>query len=135
VDVLLLSVGAATRLRRGVAAAPFPERLDDRAEASTLGREVIFEPRRMLAVRPARGEAARFHLLQARGQRVGRDARERLLEVLEAARSVPKKVENNQDRPALADEIERARDRAIFLPIGASHAAIVASKYFNTSNY
>src|SRR4030095_892896 len=113
-------------LLRCVAAAPFPECLDHRSEAPALGREVILEPRWVLAVHPPGDQPARFHVLQPRGQRVGRDPRQRLLEIREAAWSVENKIAQDQNRPALADQIERARDRTVLLSIGTAHEDIVA---------
>src|SRR5205085_9253842 len=49
------------------------------------------------------------HELEAIGQHGGRDSLERSLQVLEAARSL-EEVAHDQERPAVAHELERLRD-------------------------
>ena len=94
----------------------------DRAEALALLREVVLEPGGVFAVEAARDQAVRLHVFEARRERVRRDAGQRFLEVLESPRPVQEEITQHQDRPALADEVERAGDRAALLLIRPSHA-------------
>src|SRR5215831_2848868 len=100
---------------------PIAQRSYDRAEALALLGEVVLEPRGVFAVEAARDQAVRFHVLEARRERIRRNAGQRLLEVLEPPRPVQEEVPQHQDRPALADEVERAGDRAALLSIRPSH--------------
>src|SRR5262245_13056181 len=105
---------------------PVAQRPYDRAEALALLREVVLEPGGVLAVEAARDQAVRLHVLEARRERVRRYAGQRLLEVLEPPRPVAEEIPQHQDRPALADEVERAGDRAALLLIRPSHGATIA---------
>jgi len=76
----------------------------------------------MLLVEAALDDAGFFEPLQPAGQGIGADAGERVLEILELARSVEQQVAQNQNRPALADDVDRAGDRTAQVVI-RSHAA------------
>src|SRR5215468_246143 len=66
----------------------------------------------MLLVEASRENSGVLELLEPRRQRVRADAAERLFEVAEFARSLQEQVAQEQDGPAVADDVERARDRA-----------------------
>src|SRR5262245_41504595 len=66
----------------------------------------------MLLVEAPRENPGVLELLEPRRQRVRADAAERLFEVAKFARPLQEQVAQDQDGPAVTDDVERARDRA-----------------------
>src|SRR4051812_3902660 len=85
----------------GVLLSPGAQRLQHRAEGFSFFRQVVLEPGRMLAVELALDEPGGFHVLQTRGEGVGRDAPQRFLQILVAPRPLAEKIAQDQRRPAL----------------------------------
>ncbi len=71
--------------------------------------------------------------LEARRKRVGRRAYERVLQILEALRALEQQIAQDKKRPALADQVERARDRAPGL-VGISQLRWPGSSDWRTSS-
>src|SRR5216117_1156278 len=95
-----------------VAFAPLAHCRNDRTHALAAIGELVLEPGRMLAVQAPRDQPLFLQCLEASGKRVGRRAGERVLQVLEALRALQQQIAQDEKRPALADQVERARDRA-----------------------
>ena len=88
------------------------ERDDHRRErAAALGQRVA-RAQRALAVALARDEPEILEPAQPAGEQVGRDRLQRAREVA-VARDAAQQVAHDQQRPAIADGIERRRDRAV----------------------
>src|SRR5438067_7720915 len=100
-----------------VAASPVEQGLQHRAERPAFCGQDIFGARRVLLVEMAFDDAGFLEPLQPGGQRIGADAGQRMLEILESARPLEQQVAQDQDRPALADDVERAGDRAAHIVI------------------
>ena len=60
-------------------------------------------------------------------QSIGRNAGQRVLEVLEASRPLQKEISQYEDRPPFTDDIQRPSYRAALLLIGLRHAATIAA--------
>ena len=82
-----------------------------RERAAALG-QLVARAQRALAVALARDEAEILEPAQAAGEQVGRDRVERAREVA-VARDAAQQVANDQQRPAIADGVERRGDRAV----------------------
>src|SRR2546425_10411701 len=95
-----------------VALAPLAHCRNDRTHALAAVGQLVLEPGRMLAVEAPRDQSLLLQRLEARGKRVGRHAGERVLQILEALRALDQQIAQDENRPALADQVERARDRA-----------------------
>jgi hypothetical protein len=66
-----------------------------------------------------------FHQpLEAFGQDVGRNAFGAFLERVEGLLAVPHQVADDEQRPLVADDLERARDRAARAEIMLGHGAV-----------
>ena len=74
--------------------------------------EVVLGAQRALGVDLARHEAEVLEPAQAAGQQVGRDRRERALQV-GVARDAAQQVAHDQQRPAIAHGVEGRGDRAL----------------------
>src|SRR5437870_2417394 len=94
-----------------VARAPRRQRADHEAELAPLVGEDVLRARRMLGVEAPRAEPVLFHQLESLRQERGRDAGQGGVEVLEPPWPV-EQVANDEERPPLAHELERLRDRA-----------------------
>ena len=96
---------------RVVAVAPVRQRDHDRPEVDALLGQVVLEALRALLIEAALEDAVVDESLQAVGEHVAGDA-EIALEVLEAA-DAEERVAQQQDRPAVAEDLERAGDGAV----------------------
>jgi hypothetical protein len=94
-----------------VLVAPLSETGEGDVEVTPLSREPVLEPLRALAVAHLLQDALLHQAVQAVGENVTGDA-EALLELVEAAEP-EERVADNQQRPALADDLERPGDRAV----------------------
>jgi hypothetical protein len=99
---------------RHPAVAPAGERDDDGIEVAALLGETVLVARRPLLVGHALEDAVLGQLLQAIGEAMARGA-EVGVEVLEAAHA-EEGVAQDEERPAVADDRERAGDRAGDVP-------------------
>jgi ribosomal protein S7 len=79
----------------------------------------------MLGVEAPRHQRVLLHALEAVGEDVGRDAGQALQEILEPARP-PEEIADQQEGPAVADHLERLRDRTR-LTVALGHDSILAS--------
>ena len=105
-----------------VAIAPAQELDDHRPQVEALLGEAVLVALGALLVGDLPQDALRDEPLQARGEHVARDA-EVALDRVEAAHA-EEDVAQDEHRPALADELERARDRAVLVPVvAAQHPA------------
>ena len=100
--------------RAGRAPRPVVAPAGERAEhghqlARALG-QLVVDARRHLAVALAGEQAVGDHAVEARAQLLGRDPREHALELDEATRARGE-VAHDQQRPLVADEVERPRIR------------------------
>jgi hypothetical protein len=111
-------------LLRVVAVAPVQERCDDGEQVDPLGGQAVLVSLRPLLVQVLLEHALVTQALQARGQHVAGNA-EALLELVEA-REPDEGVADDEHRPALADDLQRARDRAdLALVLAVKHGHIV----------
>jgi hypothetical protein len=106
-----------------VAPPPLEESFEHRAELLARRRQEILGAWRMLLVEATLDDACVLELLQPCRQRVWADAGQTVLEILKLARAEAVEVANDEDGPALADELERSGDRAA---IGQRSGAVKA---------
>ena len=98
--------------------APDRQRTHHETEPTSAVGERVRGARRPLRVQLARHQPLTFHSPQAVGEQLRRDAGQLGAEVLES-RGSPEQVACDEERPALADQIERFRDRAVLtVPLG-----------------
>ena len=102
-----------------VARAPDAERADDRPQFEPPIGERVLGARRMFGVEPPRHDAVLLEHLQPVREHRGRDPAQRGAEVLELARP-HQQVAHDQQRPALAEKLQRAGHRA-GLPVLLRH--------------
>src|SRR5258708_5897539 len=110
-----------TRVSLGVLRSPLAQRLHDGAEAAPLLGKHVFQARRSIGVEPPAHQSVGLQRLQSRRENIGSDSRQRDLEVLESPRPLQQQVTQQQDGPALADQIQRAGDRAVGEFVGLGH--------------
>jgi hypothetical protein len=103
--------------RRVVAVAPLHERDDRRPEVDALLAEAVLEALGALLVAPALEQALLGQALEAIGQDVAGDA-EAALEVVEAA-DAQEGVADDEQRPAVAEDLEGAGDGAVLVVVRA----------------
>jgi hypothetical protein len=95
----------------GVTHAPVHHRAQDRPQLLTPRRQPVFDPWGVIAVATRRDDAGLDQPPQSIRKDVGRNALRRAQELGKA--SLPSdQVANHEERPAVADEIQRARDGA-----------------------
>ena len=70
----------------------------------------------MLLIKPRRDHSLLFEGLEPRGQRVRRDAREPLLQIMKPQRTLAEQIPEHEQRPFFADDIEGLGNRAILDP-------------------
>jgi len=92
--------------------APDRQRAYDETETPPAAGEGIGGSRRALRVGLACHQPLAFHSLEAVGKQLWRDAGQLGTEVLKSC-GAPQEVPNDQECPALADQIERLRNRAV----------------------
>ena len=102
VDVLARARGAP-----GPVVAPAGERAEHGHQLARALGQLVVHARRHLAVALARQQAVGDHAVQARAQLLGRDAGQHALELDEAPRAGGE-IADDQQRPLVADEVERA---------------------------
>jgi hypothetical protein len=73
---------------------------------------MIFHPRRAVCITLARDQPALFEPIEPVGEDVAGNPLGRILEIREAPLVVQQEIPNHQQRPAIADEIECASNRA-----------------------
>ena len=103
---------------RGVLVAPPHEVEDDGVEVAAAVGEPVLVPGRALGVAVALENAGVDQALEAVGEHVARHA-QAALEVVEAP-DAAEGVAQDEERPAFADELERARDRADLVVVRAA---------------
>jgi hypothetical protein len=91
-----------------VGASPVEQGFQHRTERPAFWGQEIFGAGRVLLVEAAFDNAGFFEALQPGRQRIRADAAERCLEILELARPFAQQVAQDQHRPALADDVDRA---------------------------
>ena len=101
-----------TRSRVDERPAPDRQRTHHETEPTPAIGERVRGARWSLRVELARHEALTFHSLQAVGEKPRRDAGQLGAKLLEPCRP-PQQIAHDQQRPALANEIERLRDWAV----------------------
>src|SRR6266852_7451198 len=106
-----LAAKEARRLFAQVFVAPLAKRGQRDVEVETLLRQLVLVPLGALAVQDAFEHAFADQAVEPVGEDVAGDA-EALLEFVEAVET-QQDVANDQQRPALADNLERSRDRAV----------------------
>ena len=84
----------------------------------------IFEPGRMLLIKPRPDYPLFFERLEPRGQRVRRDAREPRLQIMKPQRTLAEQIPEHEQRPFFAYDVEGLGNRAI-LVIRASHESLM----------
>ena len=104
-----------------VAGAPRREGAHDHPQLAPLVGQRVLGPRRMLGVEPSRHQRVLLHKLEAAREDVGRDPGEALLEILKPS-GTRQGIPDEQQGPAIADYLERLRDRA-GLTISPGHAS------------
>src|SRR5882762_7227109 len=87
----------------GVLLAPLEQCLERRTERATLVCQQVLRAWRVIRVVPSLHHLVSFQLLQSQRKRIRADGWQGLLEVLELAGALQKKLAQNQDRPALAN--------------------------------
>jgi len=93
-----------------VARAPRRERAHDDPQLAPLVGQGVLRAGRMVGVEPACDERVLLHKLEAVREDVGRDPREAPLEILKPS-GPGQHVPDEQKGPAVADQLERLRDR------------------------
>src|SRR5689334_19680028 len=93
---------------------PDEERLEGRTELAPLRRQHVLGARRVLLVETTRDDGVLFEVLEARRERIGTYAAQGRLELLEAPRWIREELTQDEDRPAVPDDVERPCDRAGF---------------------
>src|SRR4051812_26634333 len=88
----------------------------------------------MLFIESALDDAVLFEPLEPGRQRVRADARERAFEILELAASPEQQVAQYQDRPALADDVERAGDRTVHV-VRRGHPPDIGGRGFRVNKF
>jgi uncharacterized protein (DUF849 family) len=118
-----LCPGEPSRLeaRRLIALAPAVKCLEHRAERLSLVSQKIFVARWVVLVEARGDHALALETFQPRRQRVRRDPAEPGFKLLEAQRPLAEQVAQDEQRPFLADHIERPRYRAILLSVTICH--------------
>jgi hypothetical protein len=91
---------------------PFFKSLENRRQFTALRAQEVFEPRRVVRIISARNDRVGFQILQSSRQNTRRQARKCGLEILESSRFVEEQITQNQDSPAVADDIEGPSDWA-----------------------
>jgi hypothetical protein len=105
---------------RRVAVAPLQELDDDRPQVHALVRQPVLVAQGPLAVRDLREDVLGDEALEARGEHVASHAQVALQRV-EAAHP-EEHVAQHEERPALADQLQRASDRAVLIAVvGPKH--------------
>src|SRR5438067_1089279 len=99
--------------------APAADREEHRLQRFAAAREVVLRSQRMLAIDVPFDDAGGFELLEAVGEDARRHRRLALEELLEL-RCAEQHVADDQQRPAIADDVERLRDWA--------HLAVAAAR-------
>src|SRR5258708_38100630 len=69
----------------------------------------------VLLINPPLEHPVLLERLEPQRQRIRTDGRQGLLEVLEFARTMQQKLAQDEDRPALADDLERSVDRPLLV--------------------
>src|SRR6266849_1982258 len=105
-----LTPGAAARARE-LNQTPGGDGIDHRPELAPALGQVIVQAERMLAVRRAGDHARALETFEALGQNVGRNMLGRCRKLAEA-RLAGEQVADHEQSPAIAQDVERARDRA-----------------------
>jgi hypothetical protein len=98
-----------------VAGAPVGKEAQRAGEGAAGGGELVDEPARALRVRLRQHQPLGLEPTQACAQHVGRDSRQRVLEVAEAARAVEERL-HHQQGPAVANAVERRAERVFRVP-------------------
>src|SRR5262245_31352345 len=105
--------------------APLAQRRQGDVELAALRGEPVLEARRALAVRDSLQDRLRHQPVEPVGEDVPRNS-EALLELVEPAQP-EEDVADDEQRPALADDLERPRDRAVLALVAAlQHAETLA---------
>src|SRR6266446_3967071 len=108
--------------------APSCDAHDDGVEVEPLLREPVLEAPRPVLVALAPEHAVLHELREPIGEAVAGDAEARL-ERLEAARA-EERIAQDEERPAVADDGERPRDRAVELPdLAPAHVPRLVPKW------
>jgi beta-keto acid cleavage enzyme len=107
--------------RLPIALAPAVKRLEHRAERLPLVCQKIFVARRVVLVEAGADHALVLEPFQPRRQRVRRDSWKPVFKFLEAQRALAEQVAQNEQRPLLANHIERPRHRAVLLAVSVCH--------------
>jgi hypothetical protein len=114
------------RLRTHERPAPDRQRAHHETEPTPAGGEPVRGAWRTLRVEFARDQALALHPPQAIRKKLWRDSGQLSAEILESRRS-SQQVAHDQERPALADQIERLRDRAV-LTVPLRHATSITAR-------
>ena len=104
-DLLATSYGR-RKPAASVTDSPVDHCLDDRSEIFAFGGQLIVDARRVFAVADGFDDARPLEAFQAIGKRVGRNAFLRFDELREAMLATHQ-VANHQQRPAVAEYVER----------------------------
>src|SRR6185437_6492913 len=115
----------ARRLFAQIVIAPLSKRGERDVQVETLLRQVVLVPLRPLAVQDPLEHTFVDQPVEPVGQNVAGDA-QALLQFVEAVQA-QQQVANDQQRPALADNLERSRDRTVLaFVVTVQHASMVA---------
>src|SRR5512145_1665644 len=111
--------------RLSVTLAPIVESFQHRTECLAFIGEQILVTGRMTLIETRRYHALCLERLQSRRQCIWRNAGETLLECLKPQWSLAEEVAKDQQRPFLADHVERHRYRAFLLAVSAFHVGSI----------
>jgi hypothetical protein len=95
-------------------------RMDHRREVTSRRRQLVDRHARRRRQAPALDHCTGLKLAQPGGKGIGADAGQPGLEVHEALRT-RKKLADDQHRPALSDDVERAGNRAVLVVEAFGH--------------
>jgi hypothetical protein len=132
VQELLFST-AFMRGRQRMLLPPALHRPENRPQLSPLRRQKVLEPRWMHLVGSSCNDSVTLQALQARREHARREARQPRLEILKAPRVVPEQIAQNQDRPSVTYDIERARN-GTFEVVLPGHLRSSPTRQFDVSS-
>ena len=84
----------------------------DWVERAAFGREEVFRARRMVGIETAQENAVGSKLLDPGREDAGSKAGKTGFKIMEASRGMKEEISENEDGPAVADDVERASDGA-----------------------
>lgn len=102
----LPSVCSNPKLASAVHFSPTPHLFQDRSQSPPFGREEVFRTRWMGRIEPASHDAVGLEFLESCGQHAGSESRKSSFKVVKATIPMQKKFAQDQNAPAVANNVE-----------------------------